>query len=776
LPQTLCAFTQPPTTQQDGIKRDFDLNYFFKEIFTKSIFTQFQLTHNQLFMLNKSLKISLVLLCQLVVFSSFGQTATAHVLFSPTLRTEDKSFQSEQLSPTENRMRIVRLLPFGSGKTIDLSQPLRLTLFDNVEYTVQLKRQTGTYLDNMEVWYGRVADSRFDHLPHYINTVFVVNPTTHKLVANIETNKGLFQILPTIEAGLYRIRDCKGLDGSNCGAVEEKAHAHRQDGLQLRTDCGSVCSNETNAAGTNVVDVFAGYSDATAALAGDLNAHAQANIETVNTGLSNSLVTTVILRLVGTGTTPNNPGIITSVLTDCKTWFAEQIETLAPDAIAVFLIPTGAAGEKGGWGNTGGSSLASVNGAGYPNAFRHEFGHNAGGSHCFPDNNSYKNGHSNGNWQTHLCGNNVNFYSNPSINDNLGNPIGNAAQADMARTFRERASEMAKISAHRVPYFAGDACNNQVCVPIHWGNQNEIITRVVFNTIDNNQVAAGWNCATTTGYSDFTNLSTNVNRNANYTISIVPNYSFANSKVGVWIDFNQDGILSSTEKVGNFSGIGYWTAPIAIPATAALGNARLRVRFQYGTPGSTISSCETASSGGETEDYTVNITAQLPISLTNFSGQNTEGSNFLNWQTETEIQSSHFDVERSLNGQDFDKIATVKALGKANIYALSNKITTQNTQYYRLKMVDNDGSFQYSKIIALRADNHKNNQLLNIHPNPVTQFLIIETTEEGDQQVINLLGQIVLRSKATQQMDVSALPSGTYILKVGSQQAKFVKQ
>jgi GEVED domain/Secretion system C-terminal sorting domain len=726
-------------------------------------------------MLYKSLKIALVLLCQWALFPSFGQTTAPHVLFSPTVRTEDKSFQSEQLSPAENRMRIVRLLPFGADKPIDLSQPLRLTLFDNVDYTVQLKRQTGTYLDDMEVWYGRVADSRFDHLPHYINAVFVVNPTTHKLVANIETNKGFFQILPTTEAGVYRIRDCKGFDGSNCGILEGKTHAHGQDGLQVRADCGNACFNETNAAGKNVVDVFAGYSNTAAAVAGDLNAHAQANIETVNTGLTNTQVATVILRLVGTGTTANNQGIITSVLTDYRTWFAAQIETLAPDAVAVFQTPTNAAGEAGGWGWVGGSSLASVNGVAYPTVFRHEFGHNVGGSHCFPDNNGYKNGYNNGNWRTHMCGNDVNFYSNPSINDNLGNPIGSAAQADMARTWRERASEMAKFGLHRVAYFTGDACVNQICIPSHWGSQNELIRRVVFNTIDNNQASAGWTCATTTGYSDFTNLSTNINRNANYNITITSNFSFAESKVGVWIDFNRDGILSSTEKVGNFAGVGPWTVAVAVPATATLGNTRLRVRLQY-SPSTTSVSCDGSGwSGGETEDYTVNIAATIPVDLMAFSGQNTEGGNLLNWQTATEVQSSHFDVERSLNGQDFDKIATVQALGKANTYALNDKNVTQNTHYYRLKMVDNDGAFQYSKTIALNSGK-PNNKALSIYPNPVTQLLTIETTEEAERQVVNLLGQTVLRSKAVQQIDVSALPSGTYFLKIGGQQARFVKQ
>jgi hypothetical protein len=168
------------------------------------------------------------------------------------------------------------------------------------------------------------------------------------------------------------------------------------------------------------------------------------------------------------------------------------------------------------------------------------------------------------------------------------------------------------------------------------------------------------------------------------------------------------------------------------------------------------------------------ITVPLAANLLDFKGQNTEGPNQLTWRTESEVNAAYFEVERSQNGQKFNKMATVKAFGKANTYVLEDKNSSQNTVYYRLKMVDNNGSFDYSKIIALHANIHKN--VLYIFPNPVTQFLTIETTDEGDRQVVNLLGQTVLRSKATQQLDVSALPSGTYLLKIGGQQARFVKQ
>ena len=65
---------------------------------------------------------------------------------------------------------------------------------------------------------------------------------------------------------------------------------------------------------------------------------------------------------------------------------------------------------------------------------------------------------------------------------------------------------------------------------------------------------------------------------------------------------------------------------------------------------------------------------------------------------------------------------------------------------------------------------------LAVYPNPVSNLLTLENTEGGNFEIINLLRQQVLTGKTTQRLDVSALPQGTYILKVGAEQAKFVKQ
>ena len=125
----------------------------------------------------------------------------------------------------------------------------------------------------------------------------------------------------------------------------------------------------------------------------------------------------------------------------------------------------------------------------------------------------------------------------------------------------------------------------------------------------------------------------------------------------------------------------------------------------------------------------------------------------------------------------------VKSKGKAATYDFTDArdaINRVSTNYYRLRQIDNDGTEMLSKVISISA---KGKTTLKTYPSVTTGILTVETTETAetaDYQVFNLLGQQVLNGKTPPLgvggLDVSALPQGTYILKVGTEQAKFVKQ
>jgi hypothetical protein len=171
----------------------------------------------------------------------------------------------------------------------------------------------------------------------------------------------------------------------------------------------------------------------------------------------------------------------------------------------------------------------------------------------------------------------------------------------------------------------------------------------------------------------------------------------------------------------------------------------------------------------------IEYVSPLPITLLTFSGKNTEGGNLLTWSTAEAVNFSHFELERSLNAKNFEKIGRIMPKDKGSNYTSLDTEKVSEHTYYRLKMVDKDSSFEYSKTISLLYSYKKN--IYKIFPNPTTGLMTLETaadTEGGIQmELLNTAGQKVLL--VTQnlsagnhfiQLDLTNLPKGMYLAKV----------
>lgn len=164
----------------------------------------------------------------------------------------------------------------------------------------------------------------------------------------------------------------------------------------------------------------------------------------------------------------------------------------------------------------------------------------------------------------------------------------------------------------------------------------------------------------------------------------------------------------------------------------------------------------------------------LPIELISFDAKSTEGGNFLTWVTASESQNKGFNIERSADGSRFEKIAFVKGAGttsKRQDYRFIDIVPKNQsgaTLYYRLKQLDEDGRFEYSKIITI-AQNSKNE--LSVFPNPSNgTFTVIGLEKIENEQLIitNSIGQILpIQLTSNNQLDFSAYSSGMYYLRVG---------
>jgi len=112
---------------------------------------------------------------------------------------------------------------------------------------------------------------------------------------------------------------------------------------------------------------------------------------------------------------------------------------------------------------------------------------------------------------------------------------------------------------------------------------------------------------------------------------------------------------------------------------------------------------------------------ELPVELTSFLA-NVIGSNvILRWQTATELNNYGFEIERSNNKINFEKIGFVQGSGNSNSdknYSFTDKQKLSGKYYYRLKQIDNDGAFEYSKVVEADLKLPLTFGLLQNYPNP----------------------------------------------------------
>jgi Peptidase family C25/Secretion system C-terminal sorting domain/CARDB len=162
--------------------------------------------------------------------------------------------------------------------------------------------------------------------------------------------------------------------------------------------------------------------------------------------------------------------------------------------------------------------------------------------------------------------------------------------------------------------------------------------------------------------------------------------------------------------------------------------------------------------------------SSLPVTLTNFIAY-TQGTGVnLQWQVNNEQDFHHYEIEYSIDGRAFTKLGIANASGastKTYNYYHSNPVNGKN--YYRLKMVNKDGSYTYSPI---RLINFGKNVMVNVYPNPVQEKLQIAISNNANKpstiKIANVQGQVMLTKTMTNfiEIDVRTWQAGTYIVQV----------
>ncbi|HRH47747.1 MAG TPA: T9SS type A sorting domain-containing protein [Panacibacter sp.] len=173
----------------------------------------------------------------------------------------------------------------------------------------------------------------------------------------------------------------------------------------------------------------------------------------------------------------------------------------------------------------------------------------------------------------------------------------------------------------------------------------------------------------------------------------------------------------------------------------------------------------------------------LPISLSSFDVSQKQSSVSVEWTTLSEINNDYFIVERSpLPNIGFQEISLIKSKGNftgVQYYTYTDINPPSGKSYYRLKQVDKDGGYYYSKIIEIEFSN---NNSIYIYPNPVKDVLTIEGLSTEFQNKLSIISQNGTKvaqtstNMGTLNWNVKQLSAGTYFILIENDKFKRIEK
>ncbi len=164
----------------------------------------------------------------------------------------------------------------------------------------------------------------------------------------------------------------------------------------------------------------------------------------------------------------------------------------------------------------------------------------------------------------------------------------------------------------------------------------------------------------------------------------------------------------------------------------------------------------------------------LPVVISNFNAIITTGKVNLHWSTQQESNSSHFLVERSNDGSNWNTVVSIKAAGNSSSvvnYSASDVAPVNGVAHYRLKMVDQDGKFAYSATRSVRTNS---TAAMKVYPNPAVERINITLDPKAGKTTIKLFsqaGQLMIANTVPANstlttLSVQGYTNGNYILTV----------
>ena len=169
--------------------------------------------------------------------------------------------------------------------------------------------------------------------------------------------------------------------------------------------------------------------------------------------------------------------------------------------------------------------------------------------------------------------------------------------------------------------------------------------------------------------------------------------------------------------------------------------------------------------------YWLYVQQPLAVELASFSYQTQATGTWLKWRTASEKDNDRFEVERSPDGLDFERLATVAGHGttsQAHTYTWLDTSPGALLRYYRLRQVDHDGTAAYSPVLVVQPAG----QRVLLWPNPARELVHVPP---GEVRIYDLAGHLVLHQlvPASGELPLN-LPPGSYAVQAGDQRQRLV--
>jgi hypothetical protein len=159
----------------------------------------------------------------------------------------------------------------------------------------------------------------------------------------------------------------------------------------------------------------------------------------------------------------------------------------------------------------------------------------------------------------------------------------------------------------------------------------------------------------------------------------------------------------------------------------------------------------------------------LPLDLTGFSGKAYHCTALLSWTTATETGMSHFDLQKSIDGNTFEPVAQIPVKGSNSQYTYTDRALTAAKYYYRLHIVSLDGKGTYSDVLSLNIDCPLAQEIA-VFPNPFRDKITVHGIAAGNAlELTDITGRALattVADNAMQDIDMHSFPDGIYLLSI----------